>query len=262
MRENTQTMTLNATIDPPGPHFPPQSTSVIKKRASGAAYQLGDIRSIRDHRSVLTNSKYNFKIVFVKFDEILSLEEGPGRTAALVAWLQGLFEDEDATPVLVGGAAVELYTLGAYTTGDVDLVGSVTPSVAQLLKESGFKRHGRHWLHEPAQIFVEFPASVLDPGERAWRIEVAGREVHIISAEDLLIDRLGSWEYWQSSVDGVNALLLWSAQKQNMDIERLENRVVQTGWKTAWQSLLQFAARWEQRKPPAEEIEKWANEGP
>lgn len=195
-------------------------------------------------------------------DEILPLEEGPGRTAALVAWIQGLFEDDDATPILVGGAAVELYTLGAYTTGDVDLVGSVTPSAARLLKESGFERHGRHWLHEPAQMFVEFPGSALDPDERTSDIEVAGHEVRIISAEDLLIDRLGSWEYWQSSVDGVNALLLWRTQKQNMDVERLEKRVVQTGWQLAWQSLLQFATRWDQSEPPVEEIEKWANEGP
>jgi hypothetical protein len=198
----------------------------------------------------------------VNLEEILLLEEGPGRTAALVAWLQSLFENDDATPVLVGGAAVELYTLGAYTTGDVDLVGSVPPSVARLLKDSGFERHGRHWLHEPAQIFVEFPGSVLDPEEKALRIELAGQEVRIISAEDLLIDRLGSWEYWRSSVDGVNALLLWRSQNENMDLERLEKRVVQSGWETAWQSLLRFATRWEQGEPPAEEIEKWANEGP
>jgi hypothetical protein len=198
----------------------------------------------------------------VTIDEILLLEEGLGRRAALVAWLQGLFEDEDATPVLVGGAAVELYTLGAYTTGDVDLVGSVTPTVAKLLKESGFERHGRHWLHEASQIILEFPGSVLDPEERASRIEVAGHGVRIISAEDLLIDRLGSWEYWQSSVDGVNALLLWRSQNENMDIERLEKRIVQTGWHTAWKSLLQFATREEQGEPSAEEIEKWVNEGP
>jgi hypothetical protein len=195
-------------------------------------------------------------------DEILSLEEGPGRTAALVAWLQGLFEDDDATPILVGGAAVELYTLGAYTTGDVDLIGSVTKSVVQLLNESGFERHGRHWLHEPGQIFVEFPGSVLDPEQKASRKELVGHEVRIISAEDLLIDRLGYWEYWRSSVDGVNALLLWRSQNENMDLERLENRIAQTGWQTAWQSLLKFAARWERREPSVEEIEKWANEGP
>lgn len=195
-------------------------------------------------------------------DEILSMEEGPGRTAALVAWIQGLFEDDDATPILVGGAAVELYTLGAYTTGDVDLVGSVTPLAARLLKEAGFERHGRHWLHEPAQIFLEFPGTALDPDERTSHIEVAGHEVRIISAEDLLIDRLGSWEYWQSSVDGVNALLLWRTQRQNMNVEHLEKRVVQTGWQLAWQSLLQFAAQWDQSEPPVEEVEIWANEGP
>ncbi len=117
-------------------------------------------------------------------------------------------------------------------------------------------------IHEATQIFVEFPGSALDPEEKASRIELAGHELLIISAEDLLIDRLGSWEYWQSSVDGVNSLLLWRSQNENMDLERLENRIAQTGWQLAWQSLLKFAARWEQREPSVEEVEKWANEGP
>jgi hypothetical protein len=198
----------------------------------------------------------------VDITEILVQVEGPERTAALASWLQGLFGDGDAIPVLVGGAAVELYTRGAYTTGDLDLVGSVTPSVARALKEAGFEHHGRHWIHEPAQVFVEFPGSVLKPDEKASWFELAGHRVRIISAEDLLVDRLGSWEYWQSSVDGVNALLLWRAQKYHMDIERLENRVAQDGWQKAWQSLLHFASRWEQGEPPVGEVEEWANAGP
>ncbi len=65
---------------------------------------------------------------------------GPERTAALVAWFQGLFEDRSEAPVLVGGGAVELYTGGAYVTGDLDFVGSTTDSVAERLQEEGFKR--------------------------------------------------------------------------------------------------------------------------
>jgi len=194
--------------------------------------------------------------------EILAQDEGPDRTAALVSWLQGLFGDERNSPILVGGAAVELYTSGAYTTGDIDLVGSVTSSVARALENAGFERQGRHWIHEPAQVFVEFPGSALEPNEKASWFEFAGHRVWIVSSEDLLIDRLGSWEYWNSSVDGVNALFLWRAQKIHMDIKRLEARAAQSGWTTALRSLLQFASEWEHDDPPDEEVERWANNGP
>jgi hypothetical protein len=198
----------------------------------------------------------------VKIDQVLASEEGPRRTAALVVWLQSLFEHDGTVPVLVGGAAVELYTLGAYTTGDVDLVGTVTPRAARALKAAGFERHGRHWIHEESQLFVEFPASALDAQERADWADLQGQRVLIISIEDLLVDRLGAWQYWKSSVDGVNALRLWRAQRQRIDAKRLEGRLTRSGWLKGWRSLVRFSARWENDEPPAEEIERWANAGP
>lgn len=198
----------------------------------------------------------------MEIDQVLASEEGPRRTAALVQWLQNLFEGEGAVPVLVGGSAVELYTLGAYTTGDVDLVGTVTPRAAHALRAAGFERRGRHWIHEAAQVFVEFPASALEPEEESTWIELEGQRVLVISIEDLLVDRLGAWQYWKSSVDGVNAWLLWRAQRQRIDAERLERRLTRSGWLTAWRSLARFSARWENDEPPPEEVEEWANAGP
>ena len=54
----------------------------------------------------------------MSISQILDLTDSPGKTAALVEWVQGLYEDDATIPVLVGGAAVELLTGGAYTTGD------------------------------------------------------------------------------------------------------------------------------------------------
>ena len=195
-------------------------------------------------------------------EEILSLVEGPARTAALVAWIQGLSAQEEQTPVLVGGAAVELYTGGAYTTGDIDLVGPMTPSVERGLQAAGFERHGRHWIHEEAQVFVEIPGSALAAGELAVWAEMEGQRIRVIAAEDLLVDRLGAWEYWRSSVDGVNAFLVWKAVEDRIDLARLEARVKEAGWARAWQSLRDFAGRWQAGMPPAEELARWANQGP
>jgi hypothetical protein len=51
--------------------------------------------------------------------KILALSDGFEKTARLAAWVQSLFEPGQE-PVLVGGAAVELLTRGAYTTGNLD----------------------------------------------------------------------------------------------------------------------------------------------
>jgi hypothetical protein len=198
----------------------------------------------------------------MEIERILELEEGPERTAALAAWLQVQVEDDTAAPVLVGGAAVELYTLGAYTTGDLDLVGEVTPGLAGALKAAGFERRGRHWIHEPAQIFIEFPGESLDADEEALWMDFVGQRIRIISIEDLLVDRLGAWQYWQSAVDGVNALLLWRAQKKRIDADRLARRVAQGGWERALQSLVTFSEEWKTGDPTDQEIEDWARNGP
>lgn len=198
----------------------------------------------------------------MRFEKILALDEGPSRTAAVVSWIQSLYQNEDDAPVLVGGAAVELYTAGAYTTGDVDFVGHVQPVVARTLESAGFERHGRHWIHESAQEFVEFPGSSLDPEEVATWVVLGGQRVRIISAEDLLVDRLGAWEYWRSSVDGANAYLLWKAQEERIDQSRLERRVTQAGWRKAYRALICFASRWENGEPTLEQVEEWAVAGP
>jgi len=189
-------------------------------------------------------------------DEILNLEDGPDRTAALVEWLQRLYAT--APPVLVGGAAVELYTDGAYTTGDIDLVGAVNPPLQRALESAGFTRHGRHWIHDRTQTFVEFPGESLGSHEEAGWLEVRGRRVWIVSIEDLLVDRLGAWEYWASSVDAVNAWALWRAHRDRIDRDRLEARVEEAGWSRAWRALQDAGARWATRDPSPEELEQWA----
>lgn len=198
----------------------------------------------------------------MNIEAILRLDDGPKKTAALVAWIQDLVPIEADVPILVGGAAVELYTSGAYTTGDLDFVGSVAPELAKALTRAGFEKHGRHWIHEDAQVFIEFPGRSLDPAEKAAWIEVEGERVRIITLEDLLVDRLGCWEHWRSAVDGVNAWALLRNAADRLDSERLRQRVANEGWTRALDSLLTFSTRWRDAEPPPEELERWANEGP
>jgi hypothetical protein len=197
----------------------------------------------------------------MRLETILRLKDGPQRTGRLVAWVQGLFPPGQE-PVLVGGAAVELYTRGAYVTGDLDLVGSVPSSVARALIAAGFVRRGRHWLHEAGEVFLEFPGSALQAGEVAVRLSVGGCEVVVISAEDALADRLAAWKHWESTVDGVNAWLLFRAQRHALDRRRLRRRVAALGAEDAWAALVVLARRVRTRDATNEEIERWAQRGP
>jgi hypothetical protein len=197
----------------------------------------------------------------MKFQEALSLPEGPQRTAAIAAWVQGLFSKEFQVPVLVGGAAVEIMTGGAYTTGDLDFVGLVPATVRRDLEACGFKRSGRHWIHHQAEIFLEFPGDALAPGERSVRREVFGFEVVLVSVEDLLVDRLGAWAYWKSGVDGANAFLLYRTCRNEIDENRLTSRAREVGFESALKALRAFDGEWSESEPDLETLEDWANKG-
>jgi hypothetical protein len=194
----------------------------------------------------------------VILDEALTLPLGIHRTAAIVEWFQGLFSRNQSPPVLVGGAAVELYTGGAYTTGDLDFIGDVPDEVATKLIEAGFHPEGRHWIHEAGQIYLELPGSSLEPGAQVAEIRVGASSVLAVSAEDILIDRLASWQFWKSSVDAVNAYLVWVSQIPAMDRSRIESLARQREVQPALESLIKFVSRAVDRPPSRKELEEWA----
>ena len=197
----------------------------------------------------------------VELDAILTMSEGTSKTAALAAWVQGLYSG-DQPPILVGGAAVELYTRGAYVTGDLDFVGRVPSAVDKALKSAGFKKQGRHYLHETGQVFLEFPGRSLSPGELPARVKVGRCTVWVVSPEDALVDRLAAWTFWESAVDGVNAFLLFEAQKALLDRRRLMKRARETQVLPALASLKRLSVRHRSGKVNLVGVKRWAEKGP
>ncbi len=173
-------------------------------------------------------------------------------------WIQSLYVS--APPILVGGAAVELYTGGAYTTGDLDFVGRVPPEVARQLEECGFRREGRHWVHDEAKLFIEFPGSALEPDSRVARLEVDGTSVLTLSPEDLILDRLAAWEFWNSTTDGASAFLIWKAQDSRIDRERLKRLVDGRHVERSHGRLRQFVDELGDRACSPEDLERWASQ--
>ena len=189
--------------------------------------------------------------------EILLLPESPERTAALAEWLQSL--DPDSL-ILVGGAAVELYTGGAYSTSDLDFVGSLSPSAESELESAGFRKIGRHWAHEEARVFLEFPGTQLDEGAGSVDLQIAGCTVRVIAPEALIVDRLSAWQHWSSERDAVNAFLVHRSSPT--DDRSLTDLAKRSEVLPALESLRRALRRWESEEPSPEDLRKWARRIP
>lgn len=122
-------------------------------------------------------------------------------------------------PILVGGAALEFYTAGGYSTGDVDLALDATPDVDRAFADLGFAKAGRFWVREDLDLYFEAPAPAGLPGETAPRtvVEIEGLPVVVIGVEDLLLDRLRGAVHWKSDEDG-----RWSRRLAGLYLDRLD----------------------------------------
>lgn len=188
---------------------------------------------------------------------ILKLRPGPRRTAELAAWFQALYPEGAPFPVLVGGAAVELYTGGAYTTSDLDFVGELPESVAARLLGAGFERRGRHWVHEAGKVFLELPGRQLAPAAEPMRVELGRVEVLTVAPEALLADRLAAWKFWGSETDGASALLLLRARGKEMNSRLAARCARELEVEDERRRLVRFERSLEGRPIGSEEIQLW-----
>jgi hypothetical protein len=145
-----------------------------------------------------------------KVGDIRRIEDPVKRRATFIAILsREMTLRGERVPVVVGGEAVELYTQGSYTTGDIDIKSPHAATVS-ILKGWGFSKKGRTWFNKELDIYVDWVGSSLEEGEeaesRVTTIKVArGLEIRVISIEDLVIDRLNAAKWW-GDVDS----LMWA----------------------------------------------------
>lgn len=129
------------------------------------------------------SARYNIWIVTGLLAR-LRLPEGPRRTAALAQWFQGLYE-EGSAPVLVGGAAVQLYTHIDRPLDDLDFIGDVPPAVAEKLRRVGFREIGRRWILDSDGVVLDIAAPRLPPGSVCVNLQIDDIRVLVIGARRL-----------------------------------------------------------------------------
>lgn len=145
-------------------------------------------------------------------------------------------------PIVVGGAAVEFYTGGEYATGDLDLIAPEGRELAVVMTALGFEKRGKSWTHEARSIFVEFPSSTLRPNEDWVTLRVHGVDVRIVSPEDLVVERLRSFKFWNATVDAVNALVIMGAARE-FDARRAASKAAKEDVRDAFEGIQEILRR-------------------
>lgn len=162
----------------------------------------------------------------VDFLDSLKREKNPLRRAlGVLAVLTEALKPQGIKPILVGGRALEFYTLGGYATKDIDLVVSGRERVKPVLEEMGFSRRfgKRHWYHEELDVAIEMPDEILaGSSEKIVTVEIEGMEVFVISIEDLVVDRLAAAKFWESRADAQWAAKLLALHMNDIDLEYLK----------------------------------------
>lgn len=153
--------------------------------------------------------------------QLLKREQDPLKKSLLFL---GIFtyalKSEDIKPILVGGRALEFYTLGGYATKDIDLVLNGRAEADIVLKEMGFQKQPgeRHWYHEELDLALEIPDDYLAGSkEKLTIIEIEGLECYVIGAEDLIVDRLTAAKFWAIEAD-----VQWAAKILALNIDDVD----------------------------------------
>lgn len=143
-----------------------------------------------------------------------AVKDFPERHLEIAAILTEALQTVGVHPIVVGGGAVEFYTGGEYATGDLDLIAPEGRELAVVMSALGFEKRGKSWTHEQRSIFVEFPNTQLRPNEEWVAIRYGNVDIRMVSPEDLVVERLRSFKFWNATVDAVNALVLMGSWPQ------------------------------------------------
>jgi hypothetical protein len=132
------------------------------------------------------------------------------------------------TAVLVGGAAVNLYT-GSYRPTDVDLCAYLDPEDRDSMSEIGFVHlqgdHFAYTFEDGERWLLEFPDSQVDGDVQVLELD-PDNQMTVITLEALIVDRI------LQATDGTGttfdeALRLWVAVIERADWAKVESDIAE-----------------------------------
>lgn len=125
--------------------------------------------------------------------------------------------------IVVGGSAIEFYTVGQYTSDDIDIVSSQSELLRGILGEWNFQGMGRIWVNEEIGIVVDFVRyPYTGDVTKTQEISTPHGAIRVAALEDLLVNRLVSTKHWQQKGDFDQARLLAVLHGDRMDWDYIE----------------------------------------
>ena len=138
--------------------------------------------------------------------------------------------------MLVGGFAVGVYTRGQYITGDIDAACPIPDEVKTKLLKIGFEPVGRHLAYPELNYMIEIPTGWIGK-RKVVPVEIGGYKVDLLSPEDLIVDRLCAYKFWESQTDFVQAAMVLAAQRERIDENYLQMRAREEDVEDAYKKL-------------------------
>ena len=135
----------------------------------------------------------------------------------LLGYISAFMAQRGASVILVGGQAVETYTGGVFTTGDIDITTTDAGGTEELLSKLGFAKEGMVWVSPRLGLAIHLVASYPSRGLRVRTIEVDGYSVKVVGVEDLIVDRLAAAKLWKSDRDAEQAKALLNVFRESLD---------------------------------------------
>ncbi|MBQ3834849.1 MAG: hypothetical protein II816_04975 [Elusimicrobia bacterium] len=129
--------------------------------------------------------------------------------------------------VLVGGACVSIYSKNKYMSYDLDFVTSKTLNeIEPVLKTIGFTRLGRIFKNEKCDYVIDFVAYPVMIGQEQTKefeiIKTKHGQLNLLRPVDSIKDRLAGYFYWNDPQSLEQAIMIFKAQKNKIDLEEIE----------------------------------------
>ena len=127
------------------------------------------------------------------------------RMTAAAAIISHALEQAGLRATLVGGAAIEFYAPGGYSTTDLDFVVEGWPreKIGSVMESIGMKQYQKFWRLD--DLFVEFPGNTLERRVTEM-IPVGPFQLRILKKEHVLADRIVGFRRWKTWAYGIQAI--------------------------------------------------------
>lgn len=133
--------------------------------------------------------------------------------------------------MIVGGSAIEVYTGGAYVSGDVDYVTTSRARIASVLRRWNFKEEGKWFSKREWGLFVDVMETPGSGSRRLTRvITTRAGPFRIAAVEDLLIKRVREAVNWPDREEAFDQAILLARYATAVEWEYLEFFAKKEGW--------------------------------